>query len=224
MKRDDILKRLGESRREISERFDVERIGLFGSAARDELREDSNLDVLVSFRGAATFDGYMGLKLYLEDLFGRKVDLVTERGLKPRVKPHVEKQLWGLHLTGVPQADWTQSDRTSADPWNTGRIWPPRHNGPRGAATSSVDRIDQSGLLRLSESLRGQSALPKAHYRRSYAPNAFERELFRGTPVLPTVLRNRLLRPSPSGEADRPAECLLDLSAETVVSEWSSGL
>ena len=62
MKRDDILSRLRERRREIAERFGVERVGLFGSAARDELREDSDVDVLVSFRGHATFDGYMGLK------------------------------------------------------------------------------------------------------------------------------------------------------------------
>jgi uncharacterized protein len=93
MKRDDILSRLLERRREISERFGVERVGLFGSAARDELREDSDVDVLVSFRGHATFDGYMGLKFYLEELFGRKVDLVTEKGLKPRARSHVEKDL-----------------------------------------------------------------------------------------------------------------------------------
>ena len=79
MKRDDILSRLRERRREISERFGVERVGLFGSAARDELREDSDVDVLVSFRDQATFDGYMGRKFYLEELFGRKVDLVTEK-------------------------------------------------------------------------------------------------------------------------------------------------
>ena len=93
MKRDDILTRLRERRREISDRFAVEHLGLFGSAARDELRDDSDVDVLVSFRGRATFDGYMGLKFYLEDLFGRKVDLVTEKGLKPRIRPHVEKDL-----------------------------------------------------------------------------------------------------------------------------------
>jgi len=93
MKRDDILSRLRERRREISERFGVERVGLFGSAARDELREDSDVDVLVSFRDQATFDGYMGLKLYLEELFGRKVDLVTEKGLKPRARTHVERDL-----------------------------------------------------------------------------------------------------------------------------------
>ena len=93
MNRNDILNRLRERRREISDRFAVDHIGLFGSAARDELRDDSDVDVLVSFRGRATFDGYMGLKSYLEDLIGRKVDLVTETGLKPRARSHVERDL-----------------------------------------------------------------------------------------------------------------------------------
>jgi len=93
MTRVDILNRLRERRSEISDRYSVERLGLFGSAARDELREDSDLDVLVSFRGRATLDGYMGLKFYLEDLFDRKVDLVTETGLKPRARSRVERDL-----------------------------------------------------------------------------------------------------------------------------------
>jgi predicted nucleotidyltransferase len=93
MNRDDILSRLRERRREISERFEVERVGLFGSAARDDLREGSDVDVLVSFRGHATLDGYMGLKLFLEELFGRKVDLATEKGLKPRARSRIERDL-----------------------------------------------------------------------------------------------------------------------------------
>jgi uncharacterized protein len=103
MKRDDILKCMGECRREISDRFSVERVGLFGSAARNELRNDSDVDALVSLRGAATFDGYMGLQFYFEERFGRK-DLVTERGLKPRVRPYLERDLirvpWLATLVG----------------------------------------------------------------------------------------------------------------------------
>jgi len=89
----EILEALRAAETEIRVRFDVERVGLFSSAARDELREDSDVDVLVSFRGHATFDGYMGLKSYLEELFGRKVDLVTEKGLKLRARSHVERDL-----------------------------------------------------------------------------------------------------------------------------------
>jgi predicted nucleotidyltransferase len=59
--RDDILEQLRRRRGEIDARFAVERIGLFGSAARNELRDDSDVDVLVAFRGPATVDGYFGL-------------------------------------------------------------------------------------------------------------------------------------------------------------------
>lgn len=93
MNRNDILSHLRERRWEIANRFAVERLGLFGSAARDELRDDSDVDVLVAFRGKATLDSYISLKTYLEELLGRKVDLVTETGLKPRAKSHVERDL-----------------------------------------------------------------------------------------------------------------------------------
>jgi predicted nucleotidyltransferase len=66
---------------------------LFGSAARDEMGEGSDVDVLVEFEGPATFRGYFDLKDYLETLLGRTVDLVTERGLKPRARRHVERDL-----------------------------------------------------------------------------------------------------------------------------------
>ncbi|MCD5408066.1 DNA polymerase subunit beta, partial [Candidatus Bipolaricaulota bacterium] len=44
------------------------------------------------FEGPATFDRYMGLKFFLEDLLGRRVDLVTKRALKTRLRPYVERE------------------------------------------------------------------------------------------------------------------------------------
>ncbi len=93
MNRSDVLKLLNEHREHVRERFGAKRLALFGSAARDELRDDSDIDVLVEFDGPATFDGYFDLKTYLEQLLGRPVDLVTEKGLKPRARRHVEKDL-----------------------------------------------------------------------------------------------------------------------------------
>ena len=93
MNRDTILGQLRDHRAEIRERFSVERLGLFGSAARDELAEDSDVDVLVAFRGSPSYSAYLGLKRYLEQLVGRRVDLVTETGLKPRARPSVERDL-----------------------------------------------------------------------------------------------------------------------------------
>ena len=93
MNRSAVLQLLNEHREQVRERFGAKRLALFGSAARDELRDDSDIDVLVEFDGPATFDGYFDLKTYLEQLLGRSVDLVTEKGLKPRARRHVEKDL-----------------------------------------------------------------------------------------------------------------------------------
>ena len=85
------LKLLNEHGPEIRERFGVKRLALFGSVARGDAGADSDVDVLVEFEEATTFRGYMGLKFYLEDLFQKPVDLVTEAGLRPVFRPYVEE-------------------------------------------------------------------------------------------------------------------------------------
>ncbi len=66
------------------------RLGLFGSFARDEANETSDLDFLVEFKpGAKSFDNYMDLKALLEELFGRRVDLVLSSVIKPRLRDKI---------------------------------------------------------------------------------------------------------------------------------------
>jgi predicted nucleotidyltransferase len=91
MRKDEALRILSEASPEIVSRFGVKQLRLFGSTARDEAREDSDVDVLVEFEGPATFRGYFDLLHFLEDRLGVSVDLVTEKGLKERVRPYVEK-------------------------------------------------------------------------------------------------------------------------------------
>jgi hypothetical protein len=93
MNRDTILQVLNQHRDDVMKRFGARHLALFGSAARDELRDDSDVDVLVEFDDPATFDGYIGLLFYLEELLGRKVDLVTASGLKPRARASIEKDM-----------------------------------------------------------------------------------------------------------------------------------
>ena len=76
---------------ELYRHFGIHDLFVFGSVARDEARPDSDVDVLVEFEGKADFDRYMGLKLYLEDLLHRRVDLVTRRALRTALLPSVEK-------------------------------------------------------------------------------------------------------------------------------------
>jgi predicted nucleotidyltransferase len=72
------------------QRLGVKRCGLFGSFARGEQTEQSDVDILVEFEeGRKTFDNFMALAFFLEDLFGRKVDLLTPESLSPYIGPHI---------------------------------------------------------------------------------------------------------------------------------------
>ena len=70
----------------------VRRLGLFGSTARNEASQVSDLDFLVKFQ-QKSFDGYMDLKEFLERVFGRRVDLVISETLKPRLRGLIEKDV-----------------------------------------------------------------------------------------------------------------------------------
>lgn len=80
--------RLARHRSELAS-FRLASPALFGSAARGDLGLKSDVDMLVTFTGAATFDGYMDLKAFLEDLLGRRVDLVTSGALKPALRSRI---------------------------------------------------------------------------------------------------------------------------------------
>jgi|AntDeeMetagen285_2_1112576.scaffolds.fasta_scaffold06514_3 hypothetical protein len=75
----------------LQERFNVADLAVFGSVARGQAREDSDVDVLVRFKGTATSADYFGLQFYLEDLLGRDVDLVTDKALRAELRPFVER-------------------------------------------------------------------------------------------------------------------------------------
>jgi predicted nucleotidyltransferase len=83
----EVVEILKDRKVEVTSRFGVSRIGVFGSQARREASPGSDMDVLVQFReGEETFDNYMDLKFYLEDLFGRDVDLVILEAIRPRLR------------------------------------------------------------------------------------------------------------------------------------------
>lgn len=66
------------------------KLGLFGSFARGEATETSDLDFLVEFEpGTKSFDNYMDLKALLEELFDRRVDLVLSSVIKPRLRDKI---------------------------------------------------------------------------------------------------------------------------------------
>lgn len=72
-------------------RFGVKRCGVFGSFARDTaIHPQSDVDILVAFEpDQKTFDNFIYLSFFLEDLFGRAVDLITVESLSPYIGPHI---------------------------------------------------------------------------------------------------------------------------------------
>jgi len=92
MTRDDVLRLLTSVKPELTRRFGVVDLALFGSLARDMARSDSDVDILVTFDGAATSARYFGLQFYLEDLLGRPVDLVTDKALRQELRPFIERE------------------------------------------------------------------------------------------------------------------------------------
>jgi predicted nucleotidyltransferase len=87
-----ILERLRHSKPVLAERYRVTRLALFGSAARDDARRDSDIDILVAFDGPATSERYFGVQFYLEDLLGSPVDLVTEQALRTELRSFIEQE------------------------------------------------------------------------------------------------------------------------------------
>jgi uncharacterized protein len=78
----------------VCRRYHVRELSVFGSAARGEMRPDSDIDLLVEFIPNAKADlfDYSGLMLDLTSLIGRRVDLVSKHGLKPLIRESVLKE------------------------------------------------------------------------------------------------------------------------------------
>jgi predicted nucleotidyltransferase len=90
----DVLAIVKKNKTFLKERFGVKKIGVFGSVARGEAKEKSDVDVLVEFESTKkNFDNFMELCFFLEDLFGKKVDLITTSGLDKYIRPYVEREV-----------------------------------------------------------------------------------------------------------------------------------
>ena len=93
MGRDELLGLLREHRATLVQRFGVAELFLFGSFARDQATDDADIDLLVQFDGPATSKQFFGTQFYIEDLLGRRVDLVTEKALRAELRPYVERDI-----------------------------------------------------------------------------------------------------------------------------------
>lgn len=95
-----LLDRIGSSKNALKD-YGVKRIGVFGSVAREEATEGSDIDVLVEFDlGKKTYRNFYGTATLIESLFKRHVDLVTAEALSPYLKPHVLKDVQYVQISG----------------------------------------------------------------------------------------------------------------------------
>jgi uncharacterized protein len=77
----------------------VERLALFGSFVRGEQSHDSDVDLLVDFAlGKKTFDNFIEIVFVIEELLGRRVELVTREGLSPYIGPRILREIEDVPL------------------------------------------------------------------------------------------------------------------------------
>jgi predicted nucleotidyltransferase len=88
-----ILDYLKAHRDELSKKFGVKKIGLFGSYARDEANSDSDIDIAVEIESENSFRSFFNLLYFLEDGLKSKIDLGIEHSLKPIAKERVLKEI-----------------------------------------------------------------------------------------------------------------------------------
>ena len=89
MKRDEILMTLEAVREEVRQRYKAEIRGIFGSFARGDDREQSDIDVLVEFQEGADLFDFVGVSLFLEEKLLCNVDIVPQSSLREEIKPYV---------------------------------------------------------------------------------------------------------------------------------------
>jgi predicted nucleotidyltransferase len=90
--KEEILQILKAKKPELVNRYPISELGLFGSYARGDHNDKSDIDILVDFNASVGIE-FISLAHELEDTFKIKVDLVSRNGIKPKYLPYVEKNL-----------------------------------------------------------------------------------------------------------------------------------
>lgn len=94
LSRTEILDELDEEQESL-ESLGVSQIGVFGSFSTGKQDEDSDIDFLVEFKdGEKTYRNFIHLKRFLEELFGRDIDLVTKESIKPSMKDRIMEEVY----------------------------------------------------------------------------------------------------------------------------------
>ena len=87
-----VLVVLRQSKQFLFEHYGVVDLALFGSTVRNTRRDDSDVDVWVTFDGVANAKRYFGVQFYLEDALNLPVDLVTDKAMRSELRPFIERE------------------------------------------------------------------------------------------------------------------------------------
>jgi predicted nucleotidyltransferase len=90
---DEIKELIEQHKPELKRQFHVDKIGVFGSYARDTQKKRSDIDFLVTFDADISLFARVDLNIYLMELMGRKVDVIPHDNLRPELREYVLKDL-----------------------------------------------------------------------------------------------------------------------------------
>ena len=93
MSKNDLVKLLSELNDEVRNKYRGRIVGLFGSYARGEENEESDIDILVENGGDMTLFDLGGLKIFLEEKLNHEVDVATIGGLRKEIKPYIMRDI-----------------------------------------------------------------------------------------------------------------------------------
>ena len=93
LSRDDVIETLRDHKQILKDRYGVAQISLYGSFARDEANEDSDIDLIIDFDETPNWHVFYGAQRYIESIFGRSVDVSRSGNLRKEIQPHVNRDL-----------------------------------------------------------------------------------------------------------------------------------
>lgn len=93
MEREKIIQVINSQLPFLKERYNVKSLGIFGSIARNEANEESDIDIVVEFESPIGFLDFIRLEIFLTKILQRKVDLISKKAIKPVLKESILKEV-----------------------------------------------------------------------------------------------------------------------------------
>ncbi len=93
MEREEIIQAINSQLPFLKDRYNVKNLGIFGSIARNEGKEESDIDIVVEFESPIGFLDFIRLEIFLSKILQRKVDLISKKAIKPALKESILKEI-----------------------------------------------------------------------------------------------------------------------------------